>query len=348
MESLKMNGAKLSLLLLLLLPLNIFAIDALNVEHSITTSSAYYFPDQKGWELDGNTAPINYTVLDAENELQRNLGSTWGGAELKLAYKLSLSHKLLTGGSFLTKDNQIKYSFDFNITPVNAEIGTEIIFTPIAFLDFAIGSTASTGWKAAGITGLGLNNVENKLPNSDALQGILSQSWLKGTFKFDLSAVLSGDKTWKHVIVLSSHKLIYKNFSAADSNDPWIFQGGTGNRYNGFVYNHSSFIGYQMPLILEMAGFLIETETNLFDVSSQSTMNSGGWGSDFIKVRLGGLFNLKFNDNHSLALIPQFTTAPHYTSATNREIYFKNREVDINSPIYFDFERIALIYTYKS
>lgn len=326
-----------------MMPVALFSIE--NMSQTLSVASAYYFPDNQGYNLSGNTAPISYEPILANNDDERDLGSTWGGLELQGTYKLSLTEDFLTGGSALTKNNNIKYTFKGGLSPVNFDIGAEVTVTPIAFLDFTLGSTISSGWTAIGIVGLGLNNETGIV--DDSFQGILSQTWITGTFKFDTAAIMSGDKTWKHIILLSSHKLTYKYFSAAGENDPWAFQGGEGDNYNGYTYTSTSVLAYQMPLVLDMAGILVETETNIFNNSDRSTMADGGWGSDFVQVRFGGIFNLKFNDNHSFAILPQFITRPHYTDDTVNASYFEDRKINTDSPIYYDFDRIAFNYTYK-
>ncbi len=349
MVLLKMRGVKQFTLFLFIFCSAIFSIYSIEsgTEMSLSVGSAYYFPDNKGYNLNGDLAPITYSPIPASDTTERDLGSTWGGAELQGTYKFTYTMPFMTGGSSLTKDNSLKVSPKFSLSPVNFDIGIETTFTPIAFLDFTIGSTISSGWQAIGIVGLGLNNDPSSKPKSDSFQGILSQTWLSGTFKFDTAAILSGDTTWKHLIILTSHKITSKYFTAAGSNDPWTFQGSEGDKFNGFLYSSTSVVAYQMPLILEMAGVLVDTETNLFDNSSRSTMSSGGWGSDFVQVRFGGLLNFKFNDKHSLAILPQMINRVRYTDSTVKEGYFANRKVNTNSPIFFDFDRIAFSYTYK-
>lgn len=337
----------ISLILCILLPLSLYSLDnKYKKEQSLSLSSAYYFPTHEGYKLSGNFAPIKYSVINADSETQRNLGSTWGSAELKATYKLSLTRSFLEGSSHLTKNNNIKYTFISEVSPVSSEIGGEIKLAPIAFLDFSLGSTIATGWKAIGVYGLALNNKNNEYPNNNPFQGVLSQTWISGTFKSDIAALLSGDTTWKHIILLSNHRLTFKNFSGASNDEPWVYQGSEGNKYNGFVYKHITFFGYQMPIMLEKAGFILETETSTLNYN-KSSIDDGGWGSDYLKIRIGCLFNLKFSDKHSVAVTPQFSNSLKYTDSTNRELYFKNREVNTNSPYYWKFERIALIYSYK-
>lgn len=348
MGLLRMRELKRLILLLftLLLPMTVFSENSDNVDQSFSVGSAYYFSDNKGYDLSGMFAPISYSPIYAINDNERDLGTTWGGAELKGTYKISLTEDFLTGGSALTADNSIKYTFKADLTPVNFETGGEVTLSPIAFLDFTLGSTIASGWTAIGIVGLGLYD-EDTGTNEDAFQGVLSQSWLTGTFKFDTAAIMSGDKTWKHIIILTSHTLKYKYFSAAGEDDSWVYQASEADNYNGFTYSTTSVLAYQMPKKLNMIGILVDTDTNLFSNSERSTMDSGGWGSDFVEIRFGGLFNIKFNENHSLAILPQLITRPHYTDETVSYSNFLDRVIDTDDPFYIDFDRIALNYTYK-
>ena len=343
----KMRGVRLAIVLFSISYILIAKENIGVIEESLTTSSAYYFPNHRGLNLSGGFAPIEYSVVEADKDTRRNIGSTWGSVELKETYKLSLTTPFITGNSSLTKGNNIKYTGIFSISPVTVEVGGEIALTPIAFLEFKLGGSTSSGWTVIGINGLGLNSVNNKLPDPDPFQGAMSQLWLTGTFKFDLAAILQGDTTWKHIILLSSHTVKYRNFSAAGDNDPWIYQGDNADNFNGLRYHHTSFLGYQMPLVLNMAGLLVETQENISSVADKSTMDSSGWGSDFRRVRFGGLFNLKIDSHSSLTLLPQFSTAIRYVDDSVRELYFENRVTDRNNPTFIYFDRIAIVYTYK-
>ncbi|QEN04717.1 hypothetical protein EW093_08350 [Thiospirochaeta perfilievii] len=347
MELLKMRGIKLlstlSILFFGLTPL--FSQNDYIKEESVNVSSAYYFPNLSGFELDGNFAPITYTPIISELDTQRDLGSTWGAVELKGNYKLTLKRNFLTGASALTKDNSLKHTFSFDISPVTVSLETSTTISPIAFLEFTLGTQLGSGWKAVGADGLAL--YTNPLgPEEEAFQGVFSKTWLSGTFQFDTAALMGGDTTWKHIVLLSNHNLMLKYFSAAGTDEPWIFQAGDPS-YNGFRYEQSTFVGYQMPLVLDMAGILFETGANLFDNATRSTMDSSGWGSDFIDTKIGVLLNFKVGENGAFVLLPQIKKRLRYTDGSVKELYFINRKTDINDPYFWSFDRIAISYTYK-
>ena len=73
-------------------------------------------------------------------------------------------------------------------------------------------------------------------------------------------------------------------------------------------------------------------------------MASGGWGSDFMQIRFGPLFNFALTENMSLALLPQFKTARKYTDATIGNRYFEYRECEST---YLYLERLAFLYALR-
>lgn len=312
---------------------------------TISIASAYYFPDHKGYKLNGDVAPVTYNPVISETKDQRDLGSTWGAAELMGTYKINLRRNFITGGTALTKDNNLKHSLSFGLSPVDVSLALSSTITPIAFLEFSLGSSIATGWKAIGVDGLArYNNPAGA--DDEPFQGFYQKTWLSGKFQFDLAAIMSGDTTWKHLIILSNHNINFKYFSGSNRNDPWIYQGGDA-LYNGFRYDHSSFIGYKMPLALDMAGLLVETGANLFDYAERSIMTHEGWGSDYISLKLGALLNFSFNKNHSIVILPQFKRNIRYTDSSVRNSYFAFRKTNSKNPTYWDFDRIAFSYTYK-
>jgi hypothetical protein len=303
-------------------------------EFFFSANTAYYFPDHGSYNLEGNFAPINYSVINGSGD-NRDIGSSWGGAEAIAEFKMVNSRPFLVGDNFLTSGNHLTTTSKFQLSPVSMGITFEALLSPIAVLDLFVGSSVDTGWTAIGVTGLGLH--ENKVANNNAFQGAMWQGWLGGTFKFDFAAVLPGDPTWKHIVVLSSHRIHTRQFTAAKNSDTWVFQGVDG--YNGIQYKHTSVLAYQMPLVLDMAGFLVETSTD--------TSNHFNYGTNYVGVRFGGLFNFKFNNNHSLAILPQFTTKPRFTNDTVLNKYFLDRTINPVNTYIFDFDRIALSYTAK-
>ncbi|MBN1682506.1 hypothetical protein JW865_03015 [Candidatus Bathyarchaeota archaeon] len=346
MGLLKMNVARSVVLLLIVISSTYLYSETNRTESSFSVASAYYFPDHGGYNLESSFAPITYTPIEAVDDTERNIGSTWGALELQGNYNYTLIRPFLTGSGVLTQNNYLKNSLKFGLTPVDINFSINNIFSPIAFLEFSLGSSIATGWKAIGVNGLALYSDPINGPEPDPFQGVLSKTWLAGTFQFDFAAILKGDITWKHIVVLSNHTLNFSYFTAADNDTPWIYQ-GADPQLNGFRYNHSSFIGYKMPTLLNTTGLLIETEQYLFDNADRSLIEDGGWGSDYIQLTLGWLFNFSITENQSIVILPQIRNKLHYTDDTAKNIYFFNRLVDTDSSTYWDFHRVAFSYSYK-
>lgn len=348
MELSKKRGVSLITLLILISSGSIlFAEKRYELTSSIGMESAYYFPDQNGYNLsDSDTfAPITYEIIEGE-EGERNLGSTWGGAELQTKYNITLEKPFLTGGSVLTESNYLKHSVTINLSPVDVGLSLNNTFSPIAFLEFSLGSKVATGWNFEALGAVGLSkNLDGE--ETEQFGGVYSETWLSGTFQFDLAAVLGGDMTWKHIVFLSNHNFQYKHYTGAEADEPWTYQADGGQNFNGFKYKTSNFIGYQMPLILDMTGILLETNMNLGSNAERGTISDASWGSDDDGLSIGWVNSLKLSEKLSMVIMPQFKRNVRYTDETVKEEYFINREVNVDSPYYWDFQRIAITFSYS-
>jgi hypothetical protein len=97
-----------------------------------------------------------------------------------------------------------------------------------------------------------------------------------------------------------------------------------------------------MPLVLNTAGMLLETEQWLGDVAAYGTMADGKWGSDFVSLNFGPLFNFTLGEKSTLAVLVQFKTAQKWTDATTQLRYFENR---VFESVYLYFNRVAFSYS---
>lgn len=326
----------------------LLAAFTLNAETKISFNGAWYLPDHKGYQTGGTWIPVDFSPVEKSTDLQRDLGSSWGPAEALVKIDHSYTFPMLQGESFLTRDNNLKVTLTGELSPVTLQGGAEAELTPVAFMKVALGSALGTGWNM-GFNGLGLNNDPDSEPEKDSFPGVVSFTWLETTLQFDLAAVLPGtekDKQWKHVLMLFSSKMSYKHFSGAAKDQPWQYQADSGSNYNGFILENNFFLGYQMPLILERTGILVNTKEKLFSVRELSPTAKGGWGSDFRDVRFGPVFNFKMG-RHEVALLPQFAKRIRLTDETVRNIHFTQREADRDNPWYLDFDRIVILYSCK-
>jgi len=327
------------------------ALFADEVEHTTKAGVefAYYVDDHRGQDSDGGWSWPNYVPKEVPddfvpigNDEGRVLGSGWGSLELQAYLQHSIKVPVMQGSGPLTKDNNITFSFKGSLAPVVAYVQAKTVLTPIAFLNFEAGYSIGTGWNGLGFNGIGLNNDGSGNPLEDSFAGAAMEAWVGGTFQFDFAALFPGE--WNHVVTVANAKFQYINYTEAEMGDAWQWKADAGENHNGYRFLGTYLIGYQMPLLVDTVGLMLETDQNLGDVKEMSPMDEGGWGSDFVKMRFGPLVNLGFNDNHSLTILLQMKTARKYTDETVHYNYFKNREYDST---YVKLERLALAYTYK-
>ncbi len=307
-------------------------------------AGAYYFDDNKGFGLrNGDFAPVSYSPKKKETptDADRALGSGWGGA----AAKASVTHKIkvpfMQGTGALSSGNNVLFQLKGELSPVSINAGASATITPIAFLNFQAGTQLGTGWNFFGLfNGLGLNNDGNPLETN--IPGIVSKSWLSGTFQFDIGAVVPGE--WTHVIMAATAKAEYKYFSAAGNGDAWQYEADAGENFNGFSFLGSYVLGYQLPFMINTVAFMVETEQMLGNNKDMSIIADNDWGSDFVQVTFGPLANIELSENSSLLILVQFRNEKLFSEGTIYNNYFKNRE---QTGSYIDFRRIAFSYSKK-
>ena len=317
---------------------------------SLSVEGAYYLPDNKGYGVsDGGFAPIAYdpvenTAFSSAPDLGRDLGSAWGPAEIQLLLTHRIRVPFLVGSGALTSGNNVTFSFTGALTPVSTRLETRVNLTPIAFLDLFAGAMAGTGWDIGLFNGMGLNADGTGDPESASFQGMVTKSWIGGTFQFDLAAVVPGD--WLHVVTLISPKLQYAWFSGADKGEAWMWEADDGENFNGFMFLGTYFLGYQMPLRLDTVGLLVETEQNLGYVKDLDAEVATDWGSEHVQITVSPVFSFTLSESGSLAVLFQFRRERLYSEGDTTIFanYFRNRN---QIGTYWDLYRIAFSYGLK-
>jgi hypothetical protein len=189
--------------------------------------------------------------------------------------------------------------------------------------------------------GLGINNAGVKEARN--FGGVVYRAWVSGTFQFDLAALFPGG--WNHVVVLASPKIQYQAFSGASADQAWVWEADSGMNYNGVKLTGSYLLGYQMPLVLDLAGFLLQTECYLGAVRERAPSDGSKamkWGSDFNYLTFGPLFDFRIDDRSTIAILPQFKTGIKWTGASAMDKDFTAR--DYQEP-YLYFYRLAFDYS---
>lgn len=329
---------------LLTLSVFAFAADTKGVTQvtTFTLQGAYYPANHTGYLTEG-FAPLDYTVIDAEPGY-RKIGSSWGGLEVKAALSRAFTVPLLRGPGAFFSGNNLKVTGTAELSPISLNGIVDFSLTPIAFLKLGATAGIGTGWSldALGFKGLALNPADDYEDLRDmSFAGAVWYLRGAGTFQFDLAALAPGD--WTHIVTQLNAEFEYKAFTGAAAGEAWLWEADKGENFNAWRYNGTYVLGYQMPIKLNFAGFMIETEQWLGAFARSSPMATG-WGSDFVTVNLGPMANLQFTDKAALLMLLQFKRGRDWTDSTTLFRYFGNRDYE---RAFWYFNRFAFSFSYK-
>lgn len=307
---------------------------------SLNVILGYLPPNLDGYGSTG-FAPVDFDVIPG-GAGQRDLGTGWGGGEALASLEYTRTLPALVGEGPFFSGNNLELAGRGELSPVTVEALGSVTLTPVAFLKFQVGASFGTGW-SLGFIGLALNPTDSAQPLEEIpFGGMLLKAWVSGTFQFDLAAVLPGD--WNHVVVQAAAKFEHRTLSSADSGEAWVWQADTGMNFNGWRHLGTYVLGYQMPLKLNFAGVMVETEAWLGDVRTYGTMDSGGWGSDFVTVTFSPLANLAFDDANSLTFVVQLKSTQDWDDGSTQARSFQQRDYEGRL---WKLNRIAFSYTRK-
>lgn len=317
-------------------------------KQSLSLQFAYYPPHHQGESAQGFQFP-SYIPLPLPSgftpvalDQGRELGNTWGELKLQGSYKQRLIYPFLQGEGMLTKDNNLEAQIVTSISPVTLNLESRFILTPIAFLKLEAGGHMGTGWNL-GFNGLGMNEDGSGIPSKESFPGIVLKGWGMVTFQMDAEAFWPGD--WHHIVFSTDHKITYQSFSDAGENQAWQYEADSGQNFNGWKYKASYILGFQMPIKVNFVGFMVEPECYIGSISDLSPLSQGGWGSDFINLRMGPMMNINTGEKSSLLILLQAKNGIVYSDNSIHYNYFKNRSATDSSYWYWD--RLALVYDYK-
>lgn len=268
--------------------------------------------------------------------------------EAKITITRQYIFPFLRGESPLTRDNNIDLSLSAELSPISVNGGAGLTWTPAAFFQLAGGVKAGSGWNleifGREIRGYGINRPRSgsdpaKERAGQPLGGLLWSVFGGGTLQFDLGAVIPGE--WNHIVFRAYQELRYKANSSAGSNDSWYFENDDGENRNGFITYGSYVLGYQMPIRLNMAGFMAEMTRLLYDTPGRKA-----WGDELSQWTLSGLANYTLTENLSAALVIQFRTRRNYISG-DENTFYQYRILNKSDPRDIQFYRAALLLNYR-
>jgi len=199
--------------------------------------------------------------------------------EIQFGFEKKIIFPFLQGSSGMTSDNNITQRLGVEVTPVSINILADTIWTPIAFLKLSLGSQAGSGWNynmfGTCLNGMSLYRfAEFENPQEQAtgsgLDGVVWNVHFGTTLQFDLAAVFPG--AWNHVVSKFENSLSYQNYTKARGDEQWYFKADDGINQNSFGYYFSGFLGYQMPIIFNMAGIQFELSLPFYNPQSSKSL----------------------------------------------------------------------------
>jgi len=267
--------------------------------------------------------------------------------EIKLGYTRRYVIPFLQGETPMTKDNNIGLALSAEVSPISLNGIAETIWTPIAFFQFAAGCRIGSGWNITlgenTIYGIGINRPDKtgKAENSGSpFDGLLWKVQTGAVLQADLAAIVPGN--WNHVVVRSYHEINLKGYTRAAAGESWYFEADDGENINGFNYYGNFLIGYQMPILLNIAALLAEMDLYLYD-----TPNRSNWGDEKIRWTFSAIFGFTFTERLGMNVLTQFRTKRNYLESNWKDLYYRNRTIDKSDLLRLEFYRVAAALTYK-
>ena len=253
----------------------------------------------------------------------------------------------MQGACPLTEGNNITIALGAEASPIFFRGLTELVWTPVAFLELSAGGNIGSGWNInlmdEDIFGIGLNReaaAGRGEHSGSAFDGIHWKAQAGAAVQADLAAFFPGE--WNHLVMRSYHEINHRGYSRAASDQSWFFENDDGENRNGLNYYGNFILGYQMPIVLSMVALLAEAELFLYDTPNRSL-----WGDDKIYWIFSALFNFSLSERFDIGLAAQFHTQRNYLGTNWEELYYQNRRIDSSNPTRLEFYRVAVAMTYR-
>ncbi len=260
--------------------------------------------------------------------------------EAKAKIAESVAIPLLVGEGPLFSGNNLTLTGTAEVSPVSVIGDIDAVWTPVAFCNLFAGAKIGTGWGFAGARGLSFNvpSGMDALAVDKSLAGCVWTVRGGGTLQFDLAALVPGE--WTHIVAQSSHEVFYRAFTGANAGESWYWENDDGENRNGLCYYGNLFVGYKMPIALEMFGVLAEGQRFLYGAPGGSA-----WGDDLVQWYFAPIANFRIGDSISIAALVQFRTRRNSVGGT-AAYYYQYRDLDESNPYRVEFYRAGLIATY--
>ena len=271
------------------------------LEYSLTTSAAYY-PEV---EHDRGSTHIS------------GISGPYDGIEAVTEFDAIYTLPFLKGDDELTADNHLAFKLGLELSPITVAPVASVTFSPIAFLEFAVGGTAGSGWNAFDLfQGMAAYNAtEPEYKDMTPFAHWYLYGWGSACLMFDLAALWEGD--WHHVVATATYKAGYQKLTGTDS-DVWLWQASDGLA-SGWVYEQEYFVGYQMPLKLSMIG--VGTTLSGHYESSDFGDYSSSYKGDFMTIDIWPMAEITFSKKDKLYVLFDFESRRSFREKYKGEEY---------------------------
>jgi hypothetical protein len=257
--------------------------------------------------------------------------------EMAAFFRPQWKFPFLQGESPLTSDNNIALKLEAGLSPIYIGLTGNADLTVFPFLFFRAGGQIATGWNydlfgEVPLIGLGVNKRKSADDKHDGvigngLDGVAWDLHFGSMLQFDLAAFFPGD--WNHVVAQAYNEIQYFAYTKANDDEFWYFLGDDGMNRNAFRYKFTAFVGYMMPIFVDMVGVQFEGTLPFYNNEIGSDIRDVGFSfTDSFIV------NFKINTSWSIMTIVRITNgfADPVTSDYERE---------------WGFDRVQFIATWR-
>ncbi len=251
------------------------------------------------------------------------------------------------GDNPLVSGNRVKITGIFELSPVSIDPAIQVQFSPIAFLDFTAGASIAAGWPLSLGDDFNVPGIAEWNPVTEEYDDLIFnaariEAWFQGLFQFDLAAIIPGE--WNHVVTMNTYKVYYEGVTGLANGQPYNYQ-GSGGKVNGWKYNATFLLGYQMPLVLQTVAVQAELDGYL-DGEAAYAKEYHSIDPDFMTVYIAPVAILEFTEKDALTIQARFASRPSYTTT------YKSSADRLNGTLVpvgreWFFDRIALSYKHS-
>jgi hypothetical protein len=218
----------------------------------------------------------------------------------------------LQGDSPLTWGNNISLKLDSIFVPMWVGVTGDAMLTVAPFLSFTLGAQIGTGWNydlfgSVQFVGLGLNRKTSITGSEEGgvidsgLDGVVWDTHAGFTVQFDFAVLFPGD--WNHVVVRIYNDVQYLAYTKASGDDLWYYyRNDHGLNRNAFNHRFTCFVGYAMPIFLDLAGLQFEGNLPFYNTEVGTAVSDIGYTFD-----LSLITNFTINKHFSIMGIVGFT-----------------------------------------